>query len=288
MSDTTTTTIKYVSFDNLQLYDTLLKEYMSAEDAKSLKTVALSEDGKKLLFYRVSEPVGETTPAYEIELPETDLTGLMPKIANATNGNIGIFQDGTIVDSGKALADVATIEYVDRKVVEGVAGASALTKQIVTQVPTAEDAIENVIYLLKVSDAVGDDKYEEYTLIGGEVVMIGTTSTDLTDYETREQTQAKIDAAKQAAIDSAVATAATDATTKADKALADSKLYTDQEIGEVETRVTEVEGDITTIEDNVTTINNTVTTHGDRLTALEQDMNAIETATEEDIRGLFA
>ena len=58
------TKLQVFTYDNLALYDELLKGYVDAEDAKSLKTVAI--DGNTLKFYRVSEPVGETTPAYTI------------------------------------------------------------------------------------------------------------------------------------------------------------------------------------------------------------------------------
>lgn len=289
MADTdTNTTIKYISLENLQLYDTLLKDKMSEEDAKSLKTVALSTDRKKLLFYRVSEPVGSTVPAYEIELPETDLTGVMAKVVNAVDGDIGIFQGGTIVDSGVKLSDLATEEYVDTKVAEGIAGALSLSKQIVTTVPTAAEAKDNVIYLIKDLTATGSDKYKEYTLISGEVVMIGDTSTDLSGYYTKEEAQAIVDAAKSEAIESATETAAEDATAKADKALADSKAYTDTEVGKVSTTVSANTASIGTLETNVTTINNTLTTHGDKITALESQIADIETATAEDIQALFA
>ena len=70
------------TYDNLALYDQLLKGYVDAEDAKSLKTVAI--EGNTLKFYRASEPVGDTVPAYTITLPETDLSGLIPKITGAT------------------------------------------------------------------------------------------------------------------------------------------------------------------------------------------------------------
>lgn len=193
------TTIKYISLDNLQLYDSLLKDVMSAEDARALKTAALSEDGKKLLFYRVSEPVGNTAPAYEIELPEADLTGLMAKVVNAVNGDVGIFQNGTIIDSGVRLSDLATETYVDQQVAQGIAGALSLKKEIVTAVPSAAEAKDNVIYLLKNTSAAGSDKYEEYMLIGGEVVMVGDTSTDLSDYYTKAEVQTMLNSIETAA-----------------------------------------------------------------------------------------
>lgn len=285
-------TIKYISLENLQLYDSLLKDKMDAADAKSLKTVALSEDGKKLLFYRVSEPVGSTSPAYEIELPEFDPSGLVAKVVTAITGNVPVFEaGGGIKDSGVAIDDLANKDYVDTKVAEGVAGAMALSKVIVTKVPEASAAKDNVIYMLKNTTAAGADKYEEYMLINGEVVMIGDTSTDLSNYFTKEQAQAIVDAAKQEAIN----TAATDATTKANQALADAKAYTDAEVKKVSDvakansdSITAIQGDITTIQGDITTINNTLSTHSTKIASLESSVNAIGTASEADIRALFA
>lgn len=94
------------TYDNLALYDGLLKGRMSAEDAKSIKTVAI--DGNTLKFYKVEEPVGSTEPAYTITLPSADLSGLIPKITGATANNIVTANaDGTVKDSGVAVADLA-------------------------------------------------------------------------------------------------------------------------------------------------------------------------------------
>lgn len=101
------TKIQIFTYNNLTLYDTLLKGYVDAGDAKSLKTVAI--EGNTLKFYRVSEPVGETTPAYTITLPETDISGLIPKITGATAGNVVTAKaDGTVEDSGIKASNLAT------------------------------------------------------------------------------------------------------------------------------------------------------------------------------------
>lgn len=56
-----------------------------------------------------------------------------------------------------------------------------------TEVPTAETAVENVIYMLKVESTIGADKYKEYMLIDGEVACVGDTSVDLTDYAKKSE-----------------------------------------------------------------------------------------------------
>lgn len=96
-----------MTLNNLALYDELLKGYISEQDAKALKTVAIA--GNVLKFYTVEEPVGDTAPAFEITLPETDISGLIPKITSATKGHVVIANaDGTVADGGVALADLAT------------------------------------------------------------------------------------------------------------------------------------------------------------------------------------
>lgn len=98
--------MKVFTFANLSLYDELLKGRMDVADAKALKTVAISNNTLK--FYKVEEPVGETQPAFEITLPEADVSGLLAKLTGATAGHVVTAKaDGTVEDSGVALTDLA-------------------------------------------------------------------------------------------------------------------------------------------------------------------------------------
>lgn len=114
------TTFTYVSLQNLQQYDSLIKPYidgkMTAGVASSLKTVSL--DGNTLKFYTVAEPVGTTAPAFTIELPQQDLTGFLTKFEAATAGDVVIVSDDgkVIKDSGIKLTDLATLANVDEKI----------------------------------------------------------------------------------------------------------------------------------------------------------------------------
>ena len=281
--------IKFLSLDVFGTNEQWIYDYIKREDAKSLKTVTLSADRTKLLFYRIQSPTPDSVAAFEIEIPSSvDTSIFIQKVLNATENNIPVLTaSGTLVDSGVSMNDVVTQDDLESKVVEEVSKQSHLSKQIVTTIPTASEAKENVIYLLKVDSATGKDIYEEYTLIGGEVVMIGDTSTNLDDYLTKQETIDRIATAKQEAIDSATATASADATTKANQALADAKAYTDQKNSALTTRVTNVETNITNLQSNINTISQTQATHGDRITALETTGSNIEVATVEEALALF-
>lgn len=89
-------------------------------------------------------------------------------------------------------ADVYTKDEADLAIDAAVAGASHLTRQIVTTEELAAfiadptTAADNVIYMQKFSSGKGKDNYKEYMRFGTEgsysIELIGDTSVDLTDY----------------------------------------------------------------------------------------------------------
>ena len=136
--------IDYLSYSGLQLYDANIKSFIETKvadgDAKSFKYVSLVD--RVLKFYTVNPIDANTVPAYEIELPEQDLTHLMALVKNAVKGNIASFGDnGQVVDSGVAIADVATkseVAEVDAKAEANTADITKMKGQI--------DALEKGTY----------------------------------------------------------------------------------------------------------------------------------------------
>lgn len=274
---------KIATLANLQLYDNLLKEYMSAQDALSLKTVTIS--GNTLKFYKVTEPVGSTEPAYVIELPGSDLSGYVKKLVNAIEGNVLVATaDGSMKDSGTKLTDLAKKTEVTAQIAEAISKAGHMQKEVVTVLPEASAAKENILYLYKKEGATGLDKYEIYTKIGDELVMIDDTSVDLSGYMSTEQVKSAIATAKQEAINAASA----DATKKANQALTDAKAYTDGEIGKVNTAVETLTGRVTANEKNIATNTTNIKSNTDKITALQGLVGEGFTAiTDAEIKALF-
>lgn len=79
-------------------------------------------------------------------------------------------------------SEATTKKYVDDTIATQIANASHLRREIVTEIPNANYADENTVYMLKDVNATGADKYKEYLLINNEMVLIGDTSVDLTNY----------------------------------------------------------------------------------------------------------
>ena len=110
---------------------------------------------------------------------KTDIDGKLTTVA------------GEIAKKANA-ADVYTKDEADLAIDAAVAGASHLTRQIVTAQELTEfianpaTASDNVIYMQKFSSGEGKDNYKEYMRFGAEgsysIELIGDTSVDLTDY----------------------------------------------------------------------------------------------------------
>ena len=112
----TKTKFTFISLANLTEYDGLIKTYIGdkIDDgvASSLKSVSLS--GNKLKFYTVANPTDATAAAYEVELPETDVSALETKInANTeaiTKLNGDENTDGSVAKAVKTAKDALQTE----------------------------------------------------------------------------------------------------------------------------------------------------------------------------------
>ena len=111
--------VTIITLGKLQKYDGLIKSYIGNQVSDgvkdSLKSVAI--DGYTLKFYKEVTPAQDATPAFTIELPETDLSNLIEKIADAVEGDVVIAKaDGTVADGGVKLADLAKSADVTKEI----------------------------------------------------------------------------------------------------------------------------------------------------------------------------
>ena len=156
----------------------VIKNYIDLNDAKSYKTILL--DGNTIKFYKKENATKSDSADFTFTATEdADVSNLMEKLSGATTDNVVTVDiGGAVKDSGTKLTDLATKTYV----AEEINRTAHLKKEIVSDLPDAEDASENVIYMVKSNSVTGDDKYSEYMKIDGEIVKIGDTSIDLSGY----------------------------------------------------------------------------------------------------------
>lgn len=159
--------LMFLDLTGLTQYDTKIKQYIDSADSVALKGVALSEDGKKMLFY-TDLPIEGATPAHEVELPETDLSGVLAKFESATAGNVvTVAEDGkTIVDSGIALTNLATaseLNTVKATADEAKSKVEAL-EALVGVIPDGYEATTIVGYIQEVAANIVANGYDDAEL----------------------------------------------------------------------------------------------------------------------------
>lgn len=83
------------------------KGLIDVELAKSFKSAKFDESTRILSLYKAETTTG--TADFTVEIPETDISGLLEKLTTTNTGNVLITKaDGTIEDGGVKLADLAT------------------------------------------------------------------------------------------------------------------------------------------------------------------------------------
>ena len=92
-----------------------------------------------------------------------------------------------------AIADFATVDYVEgevSKLEQAIGGIVHFTTKVVS---TTDEVTETgILYLIKDESVAGVDKYNEYLFIDGQAVLIGDTTTDLSNYYTKEEVDAEL------------------------------------------------------------------------------------------------
>ena len=213
--------LKVLTLEHLET----IKNYIDVNDAKSLKTVAI--DGNTLKFYKVSEPVGDTTPAYEIELPETDISGLLAKLTGATENNVvTVGADGTVKDSGIKSADLAL-----KSEVTAVSDVANANKTAIDEIKNADTGI------LKTAKDYADEKVK--ALADGQVKTNTDAITTLNGADTEDGSVAKAVKDSADAINAKIGTLADlDTTAKTDLVNAINEVRAAVEVGGTGSQVT--------------------------------------------------
>lgn len=83
-------TQKIVSILRLNKYDTLIKQYINAADAKSIKTVLWDPTAEKIKFYKKENAALTDTADYEVAISSSDVATLKEQMAEVLDPDTGI------------------------------------------------------------------------------------------------------------------------------------------------------------------------------------------------------
>ena len=218
---------------NLSLYDQLIKQYVDGADSKAIKSVAIS--GNTLKFYKISEPVGDSTPAYTIELPETDLSEINAAIAAINNETTGILAtakgytdtkvselaDGQVKRNKEANAVLNGADTVDGSVAKSI---KDLKSTLDTDIATAKASGDNAQADVDALEAKVGDVPEDKTVV--QMISDVQTAATYDDTEVRGLIQDNADAieAHKTAVDAKVTTLVGDDANKSVRTIANEEL----------------------------------------------------------------
>ena len=285
-----------VDSDDLNSYytsaevDNLLKDYAKTTDVnKTLEDYAKSADvytkteADGLLNAKanaadvytkgeVDKAVGDVDAKFAGYYTKSEVEGLVNDVDDKfagyyTKGEVDGLVEGVeaIFDGYYKKTETMSTEEINTAISTAIGNADHLKREIVDELPLVSSADANTIYMIKVKSLVTGDNYEEWMLVGEEFVKIGDSTVDLTDYYTKEETNAEIKK-----VDDKFA----GYNTKEEVAAA-IKVETDRAVaaeGGLAGRLDDVEGDIEGINGEITTINGTIGT-----LAAKADLEALQT-----------
>ena len=130
----------------------------------------------------VEEDLSKWPATLELEIKNQVARWVVPKINyNRAEGKI----DGALITLTRDpiySTEASTKNYVDVTVANAISNAPHLKRQVVDSLPEAGNIDTNTIYMVLDTSATGADRYKEYIVIDNQLVQIGDTSIDLTNY----------------------------------------------------------------------------------------------------------
>ena len=200
------------TLENLTLYDSLIKQYINAGDAKSIKKVTL--DGRTLSFFK-SDAEGATAD-FVVTIPEQDLQPLLTRIKANEDAIAAINNENTgLLHQAKVYADEKVKALADDAVAKNTAAIEAINNAETGILKQAKDYADGKDVAIKAAKDAADAAQAD----------VDALETAVGKMYTNEQ------------IDKAIADAQTAATfdpTELNKAVADNKTAVEKAQGEVD------------------------------------------------------
>ena len=226
------------TLENLSLYDSLIKQYIDAGDAKSIKKVTL--EGRTLSFFR-SEAEGATAD-FVVTIPEQDLQPLLTRIKANEDAIAAINNENSgILVQAKAYADGKVKELEDGAVADNTAAIEAINNADTGILKTAKDYADEKVKAL--ADGAIKTNADDIDALEGRATAVENRATAL------ETTVNKLDG--EASVEGSV---------KAQIAAAK----------------TELEGKITASEYDDTEVRELISANADAAKAAQDDVDALE------------
>ena len=143
---------------------------------KKIETVTKGIDAKiEVINTDLAEKVTGTKLTEEINAVKEETKNTLNLKANVEDVPTKVSQLNNDVN-------FTTVEATNVAIAKAVNEVNHLKAEVVEALPTPEEAIPNIIYLLAKEGGKEGDSYDEYMFINGKIELIGNTDIDLTNY----------------------------------------------------------------------------------------------------------
>ena len=199
--------LQVLTLDNLQLYDGLIKGYINAADAKSIKKVTL--EGRTLSFFK--SEAEDAVADYVVTIPEQDLQPLLTRIKANEDAIAAITNENTgLLIQAKGYADGKVKELADGAVADNTAAIEAINNEttgILAQAKAHADGKDAAIKAAKDAADAAQGEVDALELVVGamytntqidDAIAAAKTAATYDDTELRGKISANEAAAKQA------------------------------------------------------------------------------------------
>ena len=204
------------------------KDYADAQDADTIyDDTALSNRVKAIEddYLKEADKYDDTAVKGRLDTAESKISTLEGVVGDAESGLVkGLadeiarakaaektlddaikaidFIDGDELDAAIDAAKEEVNKYTDDSIA-AVEDAISKLNHFTTKIVSSTDEVTEtgVLYLIKDESVAGVDKYNEYIVVDGAAVLIGDTTTDLSDYYTKAEIDAEVEALEGAISD---------------------------------------------------------------------------------------
>ena len=226
------------TLENLTMYDSLIKQYINAGDAKSIKKVTL--DGRTLSFFK-SEAEGATAD-FVVTIPEQDLQPLLTRIKANEDAIAAINNENTgILVQAKGYADGKVKELADGAVADNTAAIEAINNETTGILKTAKDYADEKVKAL--ADGAVKTNADDIDALEGRATAVENRATALETTVNKLDGDANVEGSVKAQIAAAK---------------------------------TELEGKITASEYDDTEVRGLISANADAAKAAQDDVDALE------------
>ena len=141
------------TYENLSLYDSLIKQYIDAGDAKSIKKVTL--EGRTLRFFK--SEAEDATADYTLTIPEQDLEPLLTRIKANEDAIAAINNENTgLLHQAKVYADGKVKDLADGAVADNTAAIAAINNETTGILKQAKDYADGKDAAIKAAKDAAD------------------------------------------------------------------------------------------------------------------------------------